>query len=70
MPAAYRAGFPALSVDVHVYNDNPSRRFVLVNGTRYGERTTLAEGPIIEQIVPDGLILSWRGERIAYTLNR
>lgn len=70
MPAAYRAEFPALSVDVHVYNADPARRFLLVNGKRYGEGTVLAEGPRIVEIVSDGMIVEWRNERIVYTISR
>jgi len=70
MPQAYRAEFPALSVDVHAYNADPQRRFVLISGKRYREGDTLAEGPRVAEIVPDGLVLDWRGERLLHTLNR
>lgn len=70
MPAAYRAEFPPLAVDVHVYNADPQRRFVLVNGKRYREGDPLAEGPRIAEIVADGLVVDWRNERVLYTLNR
>lgn len=70
MPSTYRAEFPALSVDVHVYNADPQRRFVLINGKRYREGDPLAEGPRLAEIVPDGMVVDWRGERVVYTLNR
>ena len=60
MPENFRAGFPALTVDVHVYNSDPQRRFVLVGGKRYHEGDTLAEGPRIVSIVPDGLVFDWQ----------
>ena len=70
MPANYRAEFPPLSVDVHVYNADPARRFVLVNGKRYVEGTALAEGPRIVEIVSDGMVVEWRSERIVYAISR
>lgn len=70
MPANYRAEFPPLSVDVHVYNADPARRFVLVNGKRYVEGTALAEGPRIVEIVSDGMVVEWRSERIVYAIGR
>ena len=36
---------PPLRLDIHVYSDNPSERFVFVNMSRYNEGSTLSEGP-------------------------
>jgi general secretion pathway protein B len=68
MSPSYRAEFPALSVDVHVYNDDPQRRFVILNGKRYREGDTLAEGPKLVGIVANGVVFDWRGERVLYSL--
>ncbi len=68
MPAAYRAEFPVLTVDVHVYNSDVQRRFVIVNGKRYREGDSIAEGPRIAQIVSDGIVFDWRGEKVLYAL--
>ncbi len=68
MSPNYRAEFPTLSVDVHVYNDDPQRRFVILNGKRYREGDTLAEGPKLVAIVANGVVLDWRGERVLYSL--
>ncbi len=70
MPETYRAQFPQLSVDIHVYNDDPKRRFVMVSGKRYHEGDTLAEGPRIRAIVPEGMVLEWQGQRVVYGLTR
>lgn len=64
MPASFRDGFPALQLDVHVYNRDPARRFVLIGGQRYGEGDTLREGPQLEGIEADSLRLQWRGQRL------
>lgn len=69
MPSTYRQQFPALSVDVHVYDPDPGRRFLLINGHRYNEGGTLADGPRIVEIVPGGMILDYRGERVYYALD-
>jgi general secretion pathway protein B len=68
MPPDYRADFPALTVEVHVFE--PGRRFVMVNGRRYREGERLAEGPQIVEIVRDGIVLEYRGERVLYPLGR
>ncbi|WP_428312157.1 general secretion pathway protein GspB [Hydrocarboniphaga sp.] len=68
MPPAYRADFPALSVEVHVWDSLPAKRFVLVNGKRYSEGDTLAQGPRLAEIAQEGLVLEYRGSRVLYSL--
>lgn len=70
MPPAYRADFPPLKVDVHVWNQDPAQRFVLVNGKRYREGEVLREGPQLIEIADNGLLLSHRGERVLLPLDR
>ena len=70
MPPGYRADFPSLNVDVHVYNDEPQRRFVLLNLRRYREGQTLSEGPKLIEIQPDGIVFDFRGERVLMQLPR
>lgn len=68
MPPAFRSEFPRLVVDVHVYNDNPLRRFVLVNGKKYRETDTLLDGPRVVEITPQGVIVEHRGSRVLVQL--
>jgi general secretion pathway protein B len=70
MPPDYRADFPALRVEIHVYEKEPARRFVMINGRRYREGERLAEGPALVEIVPEGMVLEHRGETVLYTLGR
>ncbi|MGQ0383498.1 MAG: general secretion pathway protein GspB [Gammaproteobacteria bacterium] len=57
------AGLPDLSVDLHIYADDPARRAVFINGRRYTEGMALAEGPMVEQITRDGAVINHRGQR-------
>ena len=52
---------PDLHLDIHVYAENPSERFVFVNMSKYREKATLAEGPTIREINPDGVLLEYEG---------
>lgn len=54
---------PDLHLDIHVYSSNPAERFVFVNMRKYQEGQTLAEGPTIERITPEGAILNQQGLR-------
>ena len=52
-----------LHLDIHVYSSTPSERFVFINMSRYKEQATLAEGPEILEITPDGVVLEHLGTR-------
>jgi general secretion pathway protein B len=58
-----RGGLPELHLDLHVYATSPQQRFIFVNSRKYREGETLQEGPLIEQITPDGAVLNFRGSR-------
>ena len=53
----------AMHLDVHVYSDQPRERFVLINMRKYHEGERLQEGPVVDAITPDGVILSFQGQR-------
>ncbi len=59
---------PLLNLDLLVYNESPSVRFVVINGRKYREGARLTEGPTVESITPDGAILADQGQR--FTLDR
>ena len=54
---------PDLHLDVHVYAAKPAERFVYINMHKYQEGNTLAEGPVLERIRRDGVVLDYRGKR-------
>ena len=63
LPEQVASGLPHVNIDLHVYADAPAERFVVVNGQRLREGSQLREGPTLERITPDGVILSYRGTR-------
>lgn len=70
MPSDYRSAFPRLRVDVHVYDADVARRWVLINGKKYQEGATLPEGPRIAQITAEGIVFDFRGKTALLPLNR
>jgi general secretion pathway protein B len=54
---------PDLHLDLHVFDGRPGDRFVFINMNKYGENATLSEGPLVAEIVPDGVILEYLGTR-------
>lgn len=63
LPAAYRSGFPALNIEVHVYDADPARRWIMANTRRYREGESLSEGPRVVEIRPDGVVFEHRGQQ-------
>ncbi len=63
LPAQATAGLPELSVDLHIYSDDPAKRTVFINGRRYQRGGVLVEGPRVEEINREGAVLSYRGRR-------
>jgi len=52
-----------IRLDVHVYGDLPQDRFVLINLQKYHEGDQLQEGPLLDEITPEGVILSFQGQQ-------
>jgi general secretion pathway protein B len=52
-----------LHLDVHVFSEQPRSRFVLINLRKYHEGDDLQEGPVLDEITQEGVILSFRGQR-------
>lgn len=50
-----------LHIDLHVYDTDPARRLVFINGVKYTEGETLSAGPSVDSIRNDGVALSYQG---------
>ncbi len=58
-----RGGVAELHLELHVYSNRPQERVVFINSRKYREGDTLAEGPQVEEITRDGVVLNLRGNR-------
>lgn len=54
---------PAMHLDIHVYSDDPAERFVFLNMRKYREGDDTREGPQVERIAVDGVVMSHEGRR-------
>lgn len=63
MPESFRRALPPLALTIHVYSHDESQRILFINNREYRQGSQI-EGDIrVESIVPDGAVLSFRGER-------
>jgi general secretion pathway protein B len=53
---------PELHLDIHVYSSNPEDRFVFINMSKLREGSQLSEGPVVEEITLDGVVLGHLGQ--------
>jgi len=60
---AASSGLPELRLELHVYSTRPQERFVFINSAKYREGDTTPEGAAVEEITPDGVVMSARGNR-------
>jgi len=60
---------PPQRIDLHVYSDIPSERFVFINMKKLREGSQLSDGPVISEVTPDGVIMTYSGYRFVLTKN-
>lgn len=52
---------PPLHIDIHVHSATASDRFVFINMNKYRENDRLQEGPRVQEITADGVVLEQDG---------
>jgi hypothetical protein len=63
MPLPVQQSISRFKLDVHVYSEAPEDRFVLFNLKKYHEGDQIEDGPLLEQISPEGVVLNHQGQR-------
>jgi general secretion pathway protein B len=58
-----RKALPPLKLSMHMWNDDPARRFVILDGNRLGEGDRVGNA-VITAITSDGAVIDWNGRRI------
>lgn len=62
-----RKQLPPLKLSMHLWNETPSQRFVILDGQRLKEGDVLGE-VVVERITRDGAVLAWRDSRLKIEL--
>jgi general secretion pathway protein B len=63
LPVGFIENLPQFNIDIHSYAAQPGKSYVLINMEKYREGDYLAEGPLLSEILPDGVVLEHLGER-------
>jgi general secretion pathway protein B len=64
LPAATRARLPELRISMHVFAEEPTRRFAIIDGRRVGEGGLLEGQGVVEAIRRDGIVVDFDGQRV------
>lgn len=63
MPAEFQRALPPLTLTIHVYAQSESQRILFINNREYHKGDQIEGGIRVEEIVPDGVVLSYQGQR-------
>ena len=63
LPASIQQEIPKLSILFHIHSGNPKDRLVGINDRTFREGDAVEPGLVLEQITPDGMILTYKGYR-------
>jgi general secretion pathway protein B len=63
LPAAIKDSLPELKISAHYYTADPKTRFTRINDLNLREGQVLTPGLKLEEITPDGVVLSYQGYR-------
>ncbi len=61
MPADFRRQLPALTLNIHLYSANEAENLVYINDRQLRRGEQLEGGIRLEQIVAEGVVLSYAG---------
>lgn len=63
LPALIQHDLPKLEISAHVYDPDPAARIISIHGNVVHEGENVSAGVRLENITPDGVILSFKGHR-------
>lgn len=63
MPADFQRELRDLSVTIHIYAPDEADRILYINNRQYRAGDQVRDGVVVEEIVPDGAVLSYHGQR-------
>ena len=63
MPPDFQRSLPELTVNIHIYAPREVDRILYINNRQYHSGERVGDGIVVEEIVEDGAVLSFHGQR-------
>ena len=61
LPREVEERLPSFLLTVHIYDAEPAKRFVVIDGRKLRQGDSSRGGILVEEILPDGVALSFEG---------
>jgi hypothetical protein len=62
-PGAVSDEISKLRLTVHVWAERPAERLVFINGRKYVQGDRIEDKAVLEEITPEGAMVSYQGRR-------
>ena len=63
LPREVEERLPSFLLTVHIYDAEPAKRFVMIDGRKLRQGDASRGGILVEEILPDGVALSFEGHQ-------
>lgn len=63
MSPEYQQSVPPMTVNIHVYTPDEAQRILYINNRQFRRGEEVQGGVVVEDILPDGVVLQFRGQR-------
>ncbi len=63
MSSEFQRSLPEMTVNIHVYSTEDTQQILYINNRQYRRGDEVTGGVMVEDIVPDGVVLQFRGQR-------
>ncbi len=63
MPPDFQSALPQMVVNIHVYSNAEAERILYINNRQYHAGDKVRDDVVVEEIVEDGAVLNFRGQR-------
>jgi general secretion pathway protein B len=63
LPPDFQQSVPPMTVNIHVYAPDEMQRILYINNRQYYRGDEISGGVVVEEIVPEGVVLEFRGQR-------
>lgn len=63
LPREVEERLPSFLLTVHIYDVEPAKRFVVIDGRKMRQGDSTRSGILVEEILPDGVALSFEGHK-------
>ena len=68
LTADERKALPPLKLSMHLWNDDPRQRLVILDGSRLHEGDRVGNA-VITAITSDGVLLDWNGQQLKLSIH-